>query len=706
VLVTSSPPAGLNTVLMPHPKRVREKLDAELALQLRKGRATKAAAVLAEIVDKDRDDDRLFVRLAELRLKVGDEAGARAAYLGAAEAAEKKGFYLRAMAALRQLARTLGPAERPWLELSRLALRLGLVADALGFLDEGVRAWEAAGDRPKVLLALRRMHDLAPDDVRRTLKLAHELRSAGFLADAVTLLRNDAERHGRAGREEAWLSLGRDLALLAPSVALNLQVAKALLARDEPRGALKLLRPFLAGKERHAEAVGLAEEALAELAKPARPPVPAAPPLLLATPVPGRLGIVTPSPRATPPPLPPATPAAPATLLPLAAPFEPIVPDGLGPDAAPAPLEDEEPLHVPIEVTGSVLIPLLSSGPVPPPEPTGPAILPALLEPSPGPVEAAGAAVIPTLPRLDWPAAAPPAPLAAEAGAEAGDEELVDLSGDGIMVEADGDAEALAAALDHEHEVVDLASAALSVEDEPFILPEDVADELAHVSFLVAHGFEGEARELLDVVAAHHPGHPGVDELRVRMAAGRERRPARAARGEAAAVDQALEQLAGVEFASAEAVLESFKQGVAASVPAGDWATRYDLGIAYREMGLWSDALAEFETALLSAPGARTVDCLLGVAQCHAARGHHAEAARALERALGVLPLTAEAAAAVTYELGLVRHARGDGPAAARAFESADRAVPGFRDARALAARLRAEDGEPEGGPLPGAAGA
>ena len=655
---------------MPHPKRIRQKLDAELALQLRKGRPAKAAAVLAEIVEKDRDDDRLFVRLAELRLKAGDEAGARAAYQGAAEAAEKKGFYLRAMAALRQQARTLPPAERPWLELARLALRLGLVADSVGFLDEGARAWEQAGDRPRVIQALRRIHELAPDDVRRTLKLAHELRTAGLPADAVALLREEAGRHHTAGREEAWLSVGRDLALLAPSLELNLQMARALLARQEPRGALKLLRPYLDGEERDAAAVALAAEALADLARPVRPPAPEVPPVLVATPVPGALPAVAPPPA-----------------LRLAGPFEPIAPERPAPAPRPAPpgpppARPASPpaAHAPLEeLTGSAILP------APPPAPAGPA-------------EVTGGALIPVLPRVAAPAVRPP-PAVADSAED--DEELVDLSGEGVEVEE----EAPAAGPDPDHEVVDLAAAALSVEDEPVILPEDVADELAHVDFLVGNGFEDEARQLLDVVDAHHPGHPGVAELRARMAAGRDRRAARAAPGQPAP-DLALERLEGVAFASAEAVLESFKQGVAASVPAEDWVTRYDLGIAYREMGLWSDALAEFETALLAAPGHRTVDCLLGVAQCHAGRGHHVEAARALERALGVQPLTAEAAAAITYELGLVRLARGDGAAAARAFEASDRAVPAFRDARARAARLRAADGDgPPGGPRPEAAG-
>ena len=89
-------------------------------------------------------------------------------------------------------------------------------------------------------------------------------------------------------------------------------------------------------------------------------------------------------------------------------------------------------------------------------------------------------------------------------------------------------------------------------------------------------------------------GHAGVhalrgSELRHRRLAGRPRR----ARRRAAAGRKRQE---GSQV-SVESVFEQFKAGVAASIPESDAATHYDLGVAYKEMGLVTDAIAEFELA-------------------------------------------------------------------------------------------------------------
>ncbi|MDQ6718494.1 MAG: tetratricopeptide repeat protein, partial [Gemmatimonadota bacterium] len=47
-----------------------------------------------------------------------------------------------------------------------------------------------------------------------------------------------------------------------------------------------------------------------------------------------------------------------------------------------------------------------------------------------------------------------------------------------------------------------------------------------------------------------------------------------------------------------EQMLAKFKQGVAANVDDEDAESHYDLGVAYREMGLLDEAISEFQTAL------------------------------------------------------------------------------------------------------------
>lgn len=58
----------------------------------------------------------------------------------------------------------------------------------------------------------------------------------------------------------------------------------------------------------------------------------------------------------------------------------------------------------------------------------------------------------------------------------------------------------------------------------------------------------------------------------------------------------------GDEHADFDAALHAFTAGIAQSVDAGDRESHYDLGVAFREMGLLTDAVREFQRAL-AAPG-------------------------------------------------------------------------------------------------------
>jgi tetratricopeptide (TPR) repeat protein len=800
---------------MAHDKRTRQKLDAELAVLLKKGRLQRAALVLRTILEKDQDDDRLFIKLAEVSQKLGDEDGVRAAFRSAAIAAEKKGFYLRAMASLRQLARYLEPQERPWSELADLALRLGLVGDALGFLDEGIRAWEAVGDRPAMLKANRRAHELAPDDVHRTLRLSLELRAGGRRDEALSLLTAEATRHRAAGRPEAWLHLASELSSLSPTDrGLACEVSAAYLDRGEPRQALKRLQSLLRERAQHVESLRLLVRtfealgqpskrlaALRELARtvasrgreaearllwreiqqaapddaearralgmgPALQAVAPAPRPTLDPPAPSRPSA---APNAQASAQPPVSPAAGPPLQPRApAAFEPLpfhdfaVPGEPPPRIVPAPEQDEEEL---VDLTGDGVEVESEDEP-------------ALVAPLAAQVTPAAPVLVPP---LLVERSTPPPPMQFIATPPPGSPFLapVDLS----LLELDPEPPA------------------------PGALPEGFEDDLAHADFLVVHRFVDEARELLATLEEASPGHAGVAALSARLASGPElvrphpsatiasspspevdltplprELPADEAQltpspGDLSAAGFALTPLPGdlkaagfaltplpverpgarmqltprpgdldaswplltpppfddaaeehrpaaapdaeevhdadtlgaVELIPASEVLARFQEQVALAVAPDDAATHYDLGIAYREMGLVTEALAEFEIALPSAVGARAIDCLVGVALCEAARGDLPRATRVLKRALAHEALTPPAAAAVLYELGLLREQAGDAPGAAWAFDASERSQPRFRDAAARARGLRpaALPSPPPGagpGPAPGPA--
>jgi tetratricopeptide (TPR) repeat protein len=100
-----------------------------------------------------------------------------------------------------------------------------------------------------------------------------------------------------------------------------------------------------------------------------------------------------------------------------------------------------------------------------------------------------------------------------------------------------------------------------------------------------------------------------------------------------------------------EQMLEKFKQGVAANVDDEDAESHYDLGIAYREMGLIDEAIAEFQTALRgTANRIRTFESL---GQCFIDKLDYDVAQNVLTRALNEPEAEDAELVGVLYLLGI-----------------------------------------------------
>ena len=150
---------------------------------------------------------------------------------------------------------------------------------------------------------------------------------------------------------------------------------------------------------------------------------------------------------------------------------------------------------------------------------------------------------------------------------------------------------------------------------------------------------------------------------------------------------------------SVEDVFSQFKKGVAQTVKKEDSATHYDLGIAYREMGLLDDAIHEFETALGGNDRRKEVDCLSMIGLCRAAKGESAEAIAAYRRALRSPQIGADAAKAIEYELASAYEAAGEREVALWLLQKVVKADAAFRDAAKRVAGLGGGPGKP---PPPG----
>lgn len=108
----------------------------------------------------------------------------------------------------------------------------------------------------------------------------------------------------------------------------------------------------------------------------------------------------------------------------------------------------------------------------------------------------------------------------------------------------------------------------------------------------------------------------------------------------------------GDEQADFADMLRKFKQGVSANVDEEDHEAHYDLGVAYKEMGLLDEAISEFQKSLRG-PTNR-VRAIEALGQCFVEKVQLPVAATILQRALAEPGVTDESLVGVLYLLGTI----------------------------------------------------
>lgn len=136
-------------------------------------------------------------------------------------------------------------------------------------------------------------------------------------------------------------------------------------------------------------------------------------------------------------------------------------------------------------------------------------------------------------------------------------------------------------------------------------------------------------------------------------------------------------------------VFEKFKEGVRATVADSDAATHYDLGVAYKEMGLLEDARNEFELA--SRDPQKACMCFAMIGMIHLEQGQLEAATDAYIKALEAEQKTVEQEMSLYYDLGVVYEMRADPKSALYYFEKIARRDPGYRDVSERIAALKLE---------------
>ncbi|MBO4712217.1 tetratricopeptide repeat protein [bacterium] len=178
-----------------------------------------------ELIRKNPDDDRAYVRLAELYARAGRETKAIETYEKVAVIFEKKGFLNKAKAVLKQ-ALLLSPEHgKINVLLADYDKQSGLVKDAAMRYNTAVGYYVKAGNKMAAINILRKMLELYPGNINLTVKLANMLIAEGMNHDAEKILVPLAESLKNTDKVNEYVSV---LKLLYTATGSDAEIGKTL----------------------------------------------------------------------------------------------------------------------------------------------------------------------------------------------------------------------------------------------------------------------------------------------------------------------------------------------------------------------------------------------------------------------------------------------------------------------------------------------
>ncbi|HEX4803829.1 MAG TPA: hypothetical protein VFV14_09965, partial [Myxococcaceae bacterium] len=246
-------------------------------------------------------------------------------------------------------------------------------------------------------------------------------------------------------------------------------------------------------------------------------------------------------------------------------------------------------------------------------------------------------------------------------------------------------------------------------------------EECEEARFFLDQGQLDEAREILQTVLIAYPGYEPAQELLALVEQGQALEEASSgppSEERSDAFDLAAElasemgQLEDEQVAQAapahddfqysvDEVFAEFKKGLAKVVRPEDVNTHYDLGIAYREMGLIDDAIGEFTIAREACLGTKKeIDCWTMIALLQKTNGDLAAAVESYKCALLSEHAIGETQKALEFELGVAWEALGEPGKALYHFARVAKLDGQYRDVASIISRLSLT-ANPEPDPLP-----
>lgn len=688
-------------------------LDAARKFQSR-GQYDKAIDQYKKLVDADKRDVRSLLKIGDLHVRKGDRGSAIETYENVAGHYAAQGFFLKAIAVYKQILKLDPSRLDAQVRLGEMYEQLQLTSDAMSVFEDVSNGFMRAGDTDQALLMLRKMVDLDPEHIPVRIKYAEALSRTGRTQEAANEFEQGASLLKDQGRLDDYVKVAERLLYhRSNDVHVAKDLAATYMSRRDPKRALAKLQICFKADPRDVSTLSLLAEAflmltqtdkaisvyreIARIHREAHRPqerMSALHRILELNPndnealtalhktasasgqhymPPGSMR----KPEASTGSVSTAQPAG-SQLSGRAQLSSPSLSSASGLSGASGILYVEEDIEETSTVSGS--LPAISEAPFEveesyssvPPAPRPPTGGRVIRMRGLSPMTYSEFLALPLVSTQVTPATAALAPSLMERTLELADSYLVD----GLFTQARAIVSELQLTLpnhplilDKAREIEELAAASSGVSA--------VAQPLRQPAAPAA--FASEPPEMEFEYEELEPGDEGFDfaeKLAEELAEVAEIAP----------IDE------GSEMIDVETVFEQFKAGVAAQVSDDDSDTHFDLGIAYKEMGLLSDARREFQVAM-SDPRRRCL-CWTMIGLVYMEEGRPRDAIEAFQSGLESPEKTPEESVGLHYELAMACESGGLTDQARLHYEFVFLREPKFREVGARLQRLGGPSGQ------------
>lgn len=221
----------------------REKIWAAGQRFLQRGQPDKAIAEFERIVAEDPDDLRAPLKIGDLELQRGNLEGARRNFLRVTDAYMAQGFWSKAAALLKQIAHVDATDVQVQTLLAEVYEKQGLAAESNQQWLRLAQLHEQVGRVSEAKDALSHIDPLEPGDVELALGWSHVAAKVGLAKEAKARLTQLAGHLQQEGRQRPWSLVAAHLLELEPqATALGCQLARYHMSLGQPAEALATLR--------------------------------------------------------------------------------------------------------------------------------------------------------------------------------------------------------------------------------------------------------------------------------------------------------------------------------------------------------------------------------------------------------------------------------------------------------------------------------